>query len=101
MNRNDGRATDAAPDEDNNLGRGAPGDREERVRQKRRNEARSIEQNPQYQSRRPHDLDREDAELQREGAAQQKPGVRLSKEERSEQQERQPNGKTPPAARRG
>jgi hypothetical protein len=94
MNRNDGRPAGAAPDQDNNLGRGAPGDREERTRQKQRNEARSIEENPQYENRRPHDLDREDTELQREGTAQQKPGVRLSKEEQSEQQQRQPNSKT-------
>jgi hypothetical protein len=39
-----GRPADAAPDADNNLGRGAPYDRDERVQQKRRNEARSIEE---------------------------------------------------------
>jgi hypothetical protein len=82
MTHNDGRATDAPPDADNNLGRGAPDDREERIQQKRRNEARSIEQDPQYRHRRPHDLDREDCELHREGVAEEKPGVRLSKEER-------------------
>jgi hypothetical protein len=38
-----GRPADAAPDADNNLGRGAPDDRDERIQQKRRNEARSIE----------------------------------------------------------
>lgn len=38
------RPDDAAPDVDNNLGRGAPYDRDERVQQKRRNEARSIEE---------------------------------------------------------
>jgi len=38
-----GRPADAAPDADNNLGRGAPDDRDERIRQKRRNEVRSIE----------------------------------------------------------
>jgi hypothetical protein len=37
-----GRPADAAPDADNNLGRGAPHDRQERIRQKRRNEAQSI-----------------------------------------------------------
>lgn len=99
MNRSDKPTTDASPDRDNNLGRGAPGDREERIQQKRRNEARSIERNPQYPNRRPHDLDREDAELQREGAVREKPGIRLSKEERNAQQRRRPNGKTPPAAR--
>jgi hypothetical protein len=40
---NPGRPTDAAPDADNNLGRGAPHDRDERIQQKRRNEAKSIE----------------------------------------------------------
>jgi hypothetical protein len=86
MDQRDGRAADSPPDADNNLGRGAPDDRKERIEQKRRNEARSIEQDPQYRNRRPHDLDREDAELHREGAAGAKPGIRLSKEERSEQQ---------------
>ena len=33
-----GRPADATPDADNNLGRGAPDDRDERIRQKRRNE---------------------------------------------------------------
>ena len=40
---NAGRPADAAPDADNNLGRGAPDDRDERIQQKRRNQARSIE----------------------------------------------------------
>lgn len=97
MNNNDGRATDAPPDPHNNLGRGAPNDREERIQQKRRNEARSIEQDPQYRNRRPHDLDREDAELHREGAAQEKSGIRLSKEERSEQ--RRAKSKAPRSVR--
>ncbi|HKP25787.1 MAG TPA: hypothetical protein VJV39_18105 [Dongiaceae bacterium] len=95
MSHNDGRATGVPPDADNNLGRGAPRDREERIRQKRRNEARSIEQDPQFRNRRPHDLDREDTELRREGAAAEKPGVRLSKEDRSEQQERRPKSNAP------
>lgn len=38
-----GRPAGAVPDADNNLGRGAPDDRDERLRQKRRNESRSIE----------------------------------------------------------
>lgn len=94
VDHSEGRATDAPPDGDNNLGHGAPDDREERIRQKRRNEARSIEQDPHDRNRRPHDLDREDAELHREGAAAEKPGIRLSKEERSEQQGRRAEGKT-------
>jgi hypothetical protein len=68
--------SDARPDPDNNLGRGAPADREERIRQK----ARSIEQAPQYRHRAAHDLDREDTELRRAGVAGQKPGVRHGKE---------------------
>jgi hypothetical protein len=93
MNHNDGRTADSPPDADNNLGRGAPDDRKERIQQKQRNEARSIEQDPQYRNHRPHDLDREDTELHREGAAEEKPGIRLSKEERSEQRGRRPKGK--------
>jgi len=93
MNQNDRRAADAPPDADNNLGRGTPYDREERVQQKRRNEARSIEQDPQYRQRQPHDLDREDCAIQRERSAAEKPGIRLSKEERREQQGRRAKNK--------
>lgn len=90
-----GRPADAAPDADNNLGRGAPDDRDERIQQKRRNEARTIEQDPHDRNRQPHDLDREDVELHREGVADEKPGIRLSKEEtvRSEKQRRRAKGK--------
>jgi hypothetical protein len=89
-----GRPADAAPDAYNNLGRGAPDDRDERIQQKRRNE--TIEQDPQYRNRQPHDLDREDVELHREGVADEKPGIRLSKEEtvRGERQRRRAKGKT-------
>jgi hypothetical protein len=90
MAHNVGRAADARPDSDNNLGRGAPHDREERIQQRRRNKARSIEQDPQYRNRKPHDLDREDTELHREGAAQEKPGVRLSKEEQGRRANKAP-----------
>jgi hypothetical protein len=99
MDHNNGRAADAPPDADNNLGRGAPHDREERIQQMRRNEAKSIEQDPQYRHRQPHDLDREDTELHREGAAEAKPGIRLSKEERSEQQRRRSKSKAPRSTR--
>ena len=68
-----GRPADAPGDADNNLARGAPGYREERIRQKRRNEARSVEQD---RNRQAHDLDREDVELHREGAIDETPGVR-------------------------
>lgn len=75
------RKPDERTDADNNLGRGAPDDREERIQQKAREGARSLDQDPQYQRRKPHDLDREDCEIQQEGIAGEKPGVRLSKEE--------------------
>lgn len=93
MDHTDGRAADAPPDADNNLGRGAPHDREERIQQMRRNAAKSIERDPQDRHRQPHDLDCEDTELHREGAAEEKPGLRLTKEERSEQQGRRSKSK--------
>ena len=73
--------TKAKPDADNNLGRGAQYDREERLQQIQRNAARSIEQDPHHGHREAQDLDQEDAELHREGVAGAKPGVRPSKEE--------------------
>ena len=63
------------PDQNNNLGRGAPFDREERLQQRARNAERGLEGDPQYQNRATHDLDREDAELRREGAAGKRPGI--------------------------
>ena len=51
------------PDLDNNLGRGAPGDREERLRQRTENRDRAAQ-----------DLDREDAEIQDRGVAGQAAG---------------------------
>jgi hypothetical protein len=92
------RAGDAPPDADNNLGRGAPDDRDERIRQKRRNQARSVERDPHYRNRRPHDLDREDTERHREGAAAEKAGLRLGKEEQkqSEEQGRRARSKAAP-----
>jgi hypothetical protein len=57
------------PDDDNNLGRGAPADRQERIQQRAREDARSADRNPQKEHREAHDLDREDVELHREGAA--------------------------------
>ena len=71
---------DAQPDPDNNLGRGAPGDRDERIRQRAREngerEARQEKSSPSYKKREAQDLDREDAEIQREGIAGEKPGIR-------------------------
>ncbi|HJR23343.1 MAG TPA: hypothetical protein VJ822_17050 [Dongiaceae bacterium] len=69
-----GRPADAPADADNNLARGAPGDREERIQQKRRNEARSVQRDPQYRNRQVHDLDRE------KGAIDEKPGVRTPRQ---------------------
>ena len=92
---NTGRAGDAPPDADNNLGRGAPDDRDERIQQKRRNQAQSVERDPHYRNRRPHDFDRQDTELHREGAAAEKGGLRLGKEEQkqSEDQRRHASSK--------
>lgn len=82
QNRQAERGTsDATPDPDNNLGRGAPADREERIRQKARDKAQSIERDPQHKHRAAHDLDREDAELRRESGAGRNPGVRHRKED--------------------
>lgn len=68
------------PDPDNNLGRGAPGDREERIRQRAHDlweaEGRPEGQADRHWSRAAEDLDREDAAIQREGIAGEKPGVR-------------------------
>lgn len=73
--------SDQGADADNNLGRGAPADREERLQQIARDKARSIDDDPQYQNRKAHDLDREDCEINREGVAGERPGVRISKED--------------------
>ena len=72
--------TPAAPDADNNLGRGAPADRKERIDQMAREKAQTINDNPQYEHRKAHDLDREDCELHRQGAASEKTGVRPSRD---------------------
>jgi hypothetical protein len=53
-----GPKTDQGADTDNNLARGAPADREERLQQIARDKARSIDDDPQYQNRKAHDLDR-------------------------------------------
>jgi hypothetical protein len=68
------------PDQDNNLGRGTPGDREDRIRQ-RAHEIWEAEGRPEGQadhhwSRAADDLDREDAAIQREGIAGEGPGAR-------------------------
>lgn len=67
-------------DPDNNLGRGTPGDREDRIRQ-RAHEIWEAEGRPEGQadhhwSRAAEDLDREDAAIQREGVAGARPGIR-------------------------
>jgi hypothetical protein len=67
-NSNTGGPADAPPDADNNLGRGAPDDRDERVQQKRRNEARSIEE--------PDPLSKEVSVQQRRRARMARPSKR-------------------------
>jgi hypothetical protein len=69
----------AEPDPDNNLGRGAPQDREERIRQ-RAHEIWEQEGRPEGQAqthweRAAQELDREDAEIERKGIADKKPGA--------------------------
>jgi hypothetical protein len=71
--------TKATPDPDNNLSRGAPSDREERIaQQEERPEHRGRSEGEAHQQweRKPEDLDREDAAIHREGIAGEKPGVR-------------------------
>jgi hypothetical protein len=72
--------TTTEPDPDNNLGRGAPADRNERVKQIREerpeHRGRSEGEAHKQWERKPDDLDRENAAIQREGAAGEKPGVR-------------------------
>ena len=82
--------SDANPDPDNNLGRGAPFDREERIRQ-RAYEIWEKEGQPEGHAQRhweraAQDLDQEDAEIRREGIAGEKPGAKPK---------RTPRGKKP------
>ena len=73
-------ATTAEPDPENNLGRGAPADRNERVEQlreqTREHRSRWEGEARKQRERKPEDLDREDAAIQREVIAGEKPGVR-------------------------
>jgi hypothetical protein len=64
----------AKPDPDNNLGRGAPFDREERIRQLTRweQEGRLEGEAQRHWDRAAEDLGREDAEIQRKGIAGEK-----------------------------
>jgi hypothetical protein len=73
------RTSPQKPDEDNNLGRGAPFDREERLQQRAHNAERGLEEDPQDQNRAAHDLDRDDAELRREATPGKKPDIRGKK----------------------
>jgi hypothetical protein len=71
--------TKASPDPDNNLSRGAPADRAERIeQQEERPEHRGRSEGAAHEQweRKPADLDREDAAIHREGIAAEKPGVR-------------------------
>src|SRR5262245_62774263 len=74
----------AAPDPDNNLARGAPANREERIRQ-RAHELWEQEGRPEgrardHWERAAQDLDREDSAIQREGIAGEKPGIKSAPE---------------------
>jgi len=68
----------ATEDPDNNLSRGAPSDRDERIRQQERPEHRRRSEGEAHKQweRKPEDLDREDAAIQREGVAGENPGAR-------------------------
>ena len=76
------KAKAANADPDNNLGRGSPQDREERIRQRAHEiwerAGRPDGQAQSHWDRAMHDLDREDAELQR--VADQKPGIKPLRE---------------------
>ncbi|HET6618363.1 MAG TPA: DUF2934 domain-containing protein [Dongiaceae bacterium] len=78
-----GRAT-TIPDADNNLGRGAPADRDERIRQRAHNiweqEGRPDGRAKDHWDRAAQDLDREEAAIQGEGVAGETPGVRSGPE---------------------
>jgi hypothetical protein len=63
----------APADPENNLSRGAPFDRDERVEQERAEDSR--EDHKRWE-RKPEDLDREDAAIANEGIAGEKPGIR-------------------------
>lgn len=67
------RKEKAPADPSNNLSRGAPHDRDERIDQMRKDKAQQSSRKPE---RRPEDLDREDAAIQREGIADEKAGIR-------------------------
>jgi len=73
-------AATAAPDPENNLGRGTPPNGNERVKQIREerpeHRGRSEGEAHKQWERKPDDLDREDAAIQREGIAGEKPGRR-------------------------
>ena len=78
--RQNERADFRKQDPDNNLSRGAPSDRRERIEQQSEERAehqgRSEGEAQKQWQRKPEDLDREDAAIQREGIAGETPGVR-------------------------
>jgi hypothetical protein len=82
------KAAAASPDPDNNLGRGAPQDREDRIRQRAHEiwerEGRPDGQAQGHWERAAQDLDREDAEIRREGVADQAAGVKPARTPRHE-----------------
>lgn len=82
--RDNQRRAATSPDSDNNLGRGAPTDREDRIRQRTHElweqEGRPDGRAHDHWERAAQDLDREDAAIQREGVASETPGVRSGPE---------------------
>jgi hypothetical protein len=80
----DERIEGAVPDTDNNLSRGAPEDREERVRERAHEMEKLRERSGgtarNHGDRSAQDLDREDAEVHRAGADGEKPGIKAPKD---------------------
>ncbi len=73
MNRKQIAENAIQPDPDNNLSRGAPGDRAERLGQRIKNRERAA-----------HDLDREDAQIQDSGTASQAAGKKTVRQKGTE-----------------
>ena len=80
--RKDPGSPQAQPDPDNNLGRSALFDRDERIRQRAHqiweHEGRPEGRAQEHWERAASDLDREDADIRREGSAGEKPSVKTT-----------------------
>jgi hypothetical protein len=66
-------------DPNNNLGRGTPGDREDRIRHRAHEKERGA-LTDSHLERAAHDIDREDPDILREGMAGEKLGIRTGPE---------------------